>query len=276
MPTGLDLANAQRAVLTIPGAHYGSWDCPHRCNPELWPHCEDCSGSLTAALRNIGIDWGGCLGSFEQARICYAAGGLIPFSVARVTPGALLCQGINQGRGGIPGVDPGHIGVSAGDGLHSYEARGHTAGIGIFRIDSLVWTGCYRARNITYGAAPAPTPQPVPPLAVKDDNDMISMPNTHLTPAGRVATARPIPSRNLVLLEDGARVDGDMPVAGAPASTRWWAPHTGQIPGWQLVGIVRLPAEAAGTPYANGSVVARYEFPNNGGSGTYKTAIVTT
>lgn len=233
-PTGVDFVAAMSDVLSIPGAHYGADDCPHRCNPELWPHCEDCSGSVTAAARRLGLAWANdCLGSFAIAKLGYAAHGVIPYSVAIWKPGALLTQGINQGRGGIPGEDHGHIGMAVGDGIHTLEARGHFAGIGMFYASALHWDGCYFPPGVDMDAVgPSPTPNlpAYAPGTLEDDlMTTIALPASNATPAGQHGIARAVRGAfNFVLLEAGGRLEGDVLIAGSsPTDKRrhYWKPQ---------------------------------------------------
>lgn len=265
--TGHDYVAAHLHAVTIPGAYYGQ--CASRCFPENWPHCTDCSGSTSAALRYVGLGENGCEGSFAQARRCYAAGTEMSVDEAFHTAGAWVFEGINNGRGGIPGQDPGHIGTSVGDGLHSIEARGHWAGIGVFRIDSLVWSGAGMPPGVAKvtGAPPGVT---IPPLAVQEDDTMttIALPgHVGATPSGRYATARPVKAFNFVLLENGARLAGDIATADN-TGRHWWAPPpSAHVPGWQILDIADL------RPLGRQSIAVLFGFPN-GEAGTYEAGII--
>lgn len=262
MPSGHDVVATAVAILNTPGIHYDQ--CGSRCFPENQPHCVDCSGLVSAVDRRIGLDHG-CEGSFAQMRRVYDAGTQLDIETALHTPGAVLAEGINNGRGGIPGQDPGHIGISVGDGTHSLEARGHWAGTGTFFARSLHWTGAGILPGVTAAAGPAPAP--IPPITLEDPMTMIVLPRKPNTPVGRDATARPVKAFNFVLLEDGARLDGDQPVAGS-GDRHWWAPHAGQVPGWQLIDIADL-RPATGEK----ALAVRYGYPN-GDSGTYRANII--
>lgn len=265
MPSGHDVVATAVAILNTPGIHYDQ--CGSRCFPENQPHCVDCSGLTSAVLRRLGLGEHGCEGSFAQMRRVYAAGTQLDIATAFRTPGAVLAEGVNNGRGGIPGVDPGHIGISVGDGVHTLEARGHWAGVGTFAAGSLRWSGAGVLPGISAGAPP-PVPVPLPPLAVQEDPmTMIVLPRKPNTPVGRDATARPVKAFNFVLLEDGARLEGDQAVAGN-GDRHWWAPHAGQVPGWQLIDIADL-RPATGEK----ALAVRYGYPN-GDSGTYRANIV--
>lgn len=172
-PTGQDVVNT--AVTLLHGAHYCA--CEHRCYPENWPHEVDCSGLITADRRHLGlIPATQCDGSFQIMRDVYAAGLQSTLDVARHTPGMVIARGINNGRGGRPGIDPGHIGFTVGDGVHSLEARGHWAGVGLFNIDSLDWSGAGYLPGVNYGpavpGAPPEVKQPLPHVNVFQENAM--------------------------------------------------------------------------------------------------------
>jgi len=153
--------NYELAIAKNDAYRYGSWDCSDRCNPER-SGCADCSGLVCAALRNQGVDVG-CLGSFELARICYSKGGLIPTGVNEY--GSLLFMGINQGRGGIPGVDPGHVGTDLGNG-YVVHALSHKWGILVTPKSWVNWSGHYR--NVWLTGAP-----PKPPIVVPKGRKLI-------------------------------------------------------------------------------------------------------
>lgn len=262
MPTGLDLVRAMSAVLSIPGAHYGADDCPDRCHPEFWPHCEDCSGSICAAVRRAGPDWG-CLGSFAIAQKCHAAGPGVPFDVAVNTPGMMGFQGINEGQGGRPGVDHGHVVLFPGDGVHSLEARGHWSGIGLFVAASLVYDWCGFPPDFTRVGKPS-VAVPMPPLAMEED--AMTMVAIKPMPNGEIATARPVKNFNFVLLESGARLKGDVAINDG-TGRHWWAPPANvRVPGWQIIDV------ADGRAIGRQSIFARYGFPN-GDTGTYEAQI---
>ena len=265
-PTGNDVVRLALATLRIQGVHYGSFDCADRCHPNLYPHCMDCSGFTSFVLNGLGLGVG-CEGSFEQAREAHAAGHGLSTSEALLTPGCFLFQGINEGQGGTPGVDPGHVGISAGDGIHTLEARGHEAGVGSFIGTSLLWDWCGMPAGVTRTSSPPVPPSTVPPLSTSSKEypmTMVALPRSSATLAGRVATARPIPAFNFVLLEDGGRLHGDVPVDPHDNQRHWWAPPADvHVPGMQLIDIT--DGRDAGIQ----AVIARYAFPN-GSTGTYQ------
>lgn len=171
--TGQDIVNT--AITVLRGTHYDQ--CGSRCFPENWPHCVDCSGLVSACLRLNGLGEHGCEGSFAIMRRVYGANLELSIDQARHVPGAVLALGVNNGRGGIPGVDPGHIGISVGDGIHSLEARGHWAGVGMFTIDSIGrWDGAGMLPEVAYGTVigqPAPPSiMPLPPVRSFQENTM--------------------------------------------------------------------------------------------------------
>ncbi len=280
MPTGTDVVREALKVFAIPGVHYGSWDCPHRCSPDVAPHCVDCSGLTSYVLNKLGLNEG-CTGSFLQAIECHRAGTGMSIDQAFRTPGALLFQGKNEGQGGIPGKDPGHVGISAGDNVHSLEARGHYSGVGVFQARSLIWQ--YAAMPVGVTAAhpipnPPPGPQPPPmpiPSPVQEDRPMtmIALPTTKYTPPGQVPTAIPAPGFNFVLLESGARLVGDVPVdkTGHDHTRHWWAPPPeAQVPGWQIVDIADLRQYPE---HKENAIVVTYANPDGSRAGTYKAQI---
>lgn len=275
--TGFDVVRESVRVFLTPGVHYGSFDCPHRCRPDQAPHCVDCSGLTSYVLNKLGVPFraSDCTGSFQQARELHAAGRGMSVEKAMRTPGALLFQGVNEGQGGIPGVDPGHVGFSAGDGFHTLEARGHYSGVGVFYRLPSAWDWAGMPVGVENVVKPVPVP-PAPivlPDVVTVQNEetltMIVLPNTATTPHGEVATARAVPELDLILLESGARLKDDQPVAGDKSGTKrfWVPPKAAQVPGWNLLGIADLRASA------EKAIVARYGFPN-GDTGTYKAQLV--
>jgi hypothetical protein len=225
----------------------------------------DCSGFTSYVLNSLGVG-DGCEGSFAQSRRCHAAGTGLAFDTALSTPGAMLFQGVNEGQGGQPGVDPGHVGFALGDGVHSLEARGHWSGVGMFVARSLVWQYAAMPPHVSRATAPSP-PAPLPPSPVSplggDHMGMIALPVVpNVTLKGRVPTARAVPSFNFVLLEDGARLKGDTPVKAGDPQRHWWAPvPSAQIPGWQIIDVCDMRP-------ARQSLAVRYGYPD-GSSGTY-------
>lgn len=280
MAIGADVVARGWDILGIRPIRYGSWDCYARCNPWV-SHCMDCSGFTSAILNSLGVG-AGCEGSFFQARRFHAAGTGMPFEQAINTPGAFGFQGVNEGEGGVPGVDEGHVVVFVGDGLHTIEARGHWAGVGMFLARSLVYSWCGMPPGvfdpISVPVPPTPSPVPLPPLAVQEESNMtmLAFPPTKLgTPTGRVATARAVRGYNFVLLENGARLHNDLPVdgTGADKSRHWWAPSNvhAEIPGAQIVDIADLRVRADGMTTENAIAVA-YATPS-GSIVTYKEQI---
>lgn len=262
--TGHDVVAVALRTLQISGVHYGSFDCADRCQPNLWPHCMDCSGFTSYVLNSLGVG-DGCEGSFAQSRRCHAAGTGLNIEIALGTPGAMLFQGVNEGQGGTPGVDPGHVGFALGDGEHSLEARGHWSGVGMFYARSLVWQYAAMPPGVSRASAPSPkplpNPSPVTPLG-GIHMGMIALPAQPATLKGRVPTARAVPGFNFVLLEDGGRLKGDVPVKAGDPQRHWWAPpKEHQIPGWQIIDVADM------RPHLN-ALAVRYAYPN-GDSGTY-------
>ena len=284
MPTGLDVVREALKVFAIPGVHYGSYDCPHRCRPDQYPHCVDCSGLTSYVLNTLGLNEG-CTGSFEQSIECHRAGTGMSIDDAFRTPGALLFQGINEGQGGVPGRDPGHVGISMGDNLHSLEARGHWSGVGVFYARSLIWQ--YAAMPVGVSRqpipqplppGPQPPPMPVPNLATEETNvTMVALPTTKSTPPGQVPTAIPVRTFNFVLLESGARLIGDVAVdkTGKDLSRHWWAPTLADAPlavrtGWQIQDITDLRQYPE---HHENAIVVTYSNPDGSRAGTYKAQI---
>lgn len=130
-----------------------------RCDP-LHSGYADCSGLVVAGLRSqgVGID---CTGSFMLARICHANGTGIPFSQARNTRGALLFMGINEGQGGRPGIDPGHVAIVSRPGV-TVEARNRRAGILYGPTDNRGWNYCAMPPWFRNQPGPGPAPAPGP------------------------------------------------------------------------------------------------------------------
>lgn len=279
MTTGTDVVREGFQILGIRPIRYGSWDCSARCNPWV-SHCMDCSGFTSAILNALNIG-AGCEGSFFQSRRFHAAGTGMPFEQAINTPGAFGFQGINEGQGGTPGVDEGHVVVFVGDGVHTIEARGHWAGVGLFNARSLVYTWCGMPPGafdpISVPVPPVPSPVPLPRLAVQEESNMsmLALPHSMGTQAGRVPTARAVRAYNFVLLENGARLHNDIPVdgTGADKSRHWWAPSSvhADIPGAQIVDIADLRVTAAGMTPENALAIA-YATPS-GAIVTYKEQI---
>jgi hypothetical protein len=112
-------------------------------------------------LRTQGVDLG-CQGSFWLASECHRHGGQLSIADGINTYGALLFMGINEGRGGVPGRDPGHVATSLGNG-YVVHALSHRHGILVTPASWCRWTGAYRNVWMT-GSTPGPTPQPPPPL----------------------------------------------------------------------------------------------------------------
>jgi len=275
--TGSDIVRQASALLDIPGIHYGSFDCIHRCLPDQPPHCVDCSGltsRVQALLLLVADDF--CIGSFEQARLCHQANTGLPFSLAVNTPGAFGFQGINEGQGGRPGIDPGHIVVFVGDGIHTLEARGHASGVGMFFASSLRFDYCAMPPNVArvpQGTPPTPTPLPT---FVNQENPMgmVPLPATNATPATKVATARAVPNFNFVLLENGGRLIGDTPVdpSGVDRTRHYWLPPVAdRIPGWTIIDVADLRTLGKGMAPEN-AIVVTFADPS-GAVQSYKAAI---
>lgn len=273
-PTGADVVRTAARIVAQPGLRYGSFDCTDRCHPNL-SGCCDCSGLTSDTLALLGVGQG-CEGSFAQSRRFHAAHTGLPYSQAIWTPGAFGFQGINEGQGGIPGKDEGHVGIFVGDGIHTLEARSHFAGVGMFYAASLRWDWCGMPVGVTRaGSSAQPSPTPNAPAAsgltaTEETTTMIALPPSATTPKGEVGTARAVPELNLVLLESGGRLDGDVPVAGDKSGTKhyWAPPASAAVPGWHLLGIADMRPVTG-----EHAIVARFGFPN-GDTGTYKTAIV--
>lgn len=157
MVAGIELVRAFDTLIATYHPHYGF---ANRCRPDQWPHQCDCSGTTTYLLNRVGIAHG-CDGSFAQAREIHAHGSRLTIEQAAHTPGAFLFRGINEGQGGIPGVDHGHVGISRGDGLHSLEGRSHASGVGQFNLWSLDWDYAGMWPGVT--ASLQQPPPPVPP-----------------------------------------------------------------------------------------------------------------
>lgn len=265
---------------------------PGRCDPRRSGYT-DCSGSICALNAYVGGHDFGCTGSFSltrQAHDLVRRGAIRALSIedALHVPGALLSQGANEGQGALDGskdgVWPGHIGTAWGDGRTTWEARGTRAGVGLFVAGSLRWDwACEPWPWLADSGAPtSPKPRDVAyaNAGALEDDDMLLMPPTRLTPKGRVPSARAIPEFNFVLLEDGARLVGDHPV-GDPADTRahfWAPPKEAEVPGWQLVGVMRVTrAQCAAHKLSekpHGYVILRYQYPNQK-TGTYAAVVAT-
>lgn len=261
-PTGVDVVRAASQIL--PGTHYGSTDCAHRCHPEWAPHCCDCSGLTSSVFRRIGLvgaDY--CTGSFQQAIDSHRAGGGMSIEEARHTPGAGLWRGKNQGQGGIPGQDPGHVGISVGDGVHSLEARGHWAGNGLFLLDSLVWDFAGMFAGVVRASGPTTEPLPKPPPELEDPMGMVAFP-PKVKGQSEIPTARAVKGFNFVLLENGARLKGDVAINDG-TGRHWWAPpQDAAVANWQIIDVVDLHPVTG-----EHAIGVMYGFPN-GDTGTYK------
>lgn len=126
------VAFAER-IANGPYRYYAGGD---RCNP-LASGLSDCSGLVVASARAAGVTID-CTGSFSLAQRCHAAHTGVSLDVARATRGALLFKGINEGQGGRPGIDSGHVAISEGDGT-TVEARNSRAGILFGPFDGRGW-----------------------------------------------------------------------------------------------------------------------------------------
>lgn len=149
------------ALLTQVARHIYYEQGPGRCHPDQSGY-SDCSGFTSFGMNQAGIPWD-CDGSFDQARRGHQAGTGLSIDEARHTRGAWLFEGMNEGQGGIPGVDPGHVSTSLGDG-RTVEARGHSSGVGIFTFDSLRWDWACKPPGLGgFDQQPAPNPGPGTP-----------------------------------------------------------------------------------------------------------------
>lgn len=256
----------------------------HRCHPFDPPYTTDCSGSGCAILAHLGEDIG-CLGSFAMSRRAHQLGLGISIEEARRTPGAMLFIGPNEGQGaldgsldGAPGV-PGHVGYSVGNGTHTVEARGHSAGVGYFIWNSLRWDWASKPfPEITTTAYQPPADMPLANAQTEqDDAAMILMPNTKWTPPNELGRARIIRPFNFVLLESGAKVIGSHDINGNPATAFWAPPKKDEIPGWQIEGCFTVPRDQCKQhgmkeePW--GYLTLVYSVPD-GSTRTYSTPIV--
>jgi hypothetical protein len=264
MTTGRDLVNV---CIDLYNHHQPQWYSQQdpRCDPIDTRHA-DCSGGICWAMdaNNAHHDWPGddCSNSWLMSQEAHRLNLGITREKALVTPGAAFSIGADEGQTNVNRL--GHVGLLVGDGHHTFEWRGRYAGLGIFDIESHYRIDYYfLLPGIDYST---PTPAPVPiPKQEQHPMGMIVLPNTDLTPKGRVATAVEDFKRNRVLLEDGARLGGDHAIDGA-ATEHWWAPGPeNQIPGWSLVGIA--PIIVPGQKYPS-QIVVRYAWGDDNG-GTY-------
>lgn len=258
MATGQDLVNVTLELFRTHLPWYSQ--AGDRCHPEWTGHC-DCSGLLCWAQNKVGIPYP-CTNSWEMAKQGHREWLGISVEEAFHTPGAWLIQGANQGQTNIN--NHGHIGMSAGDGHHTLEARGRYAGVGVFWLSSLRWDYAMIPPGINrVSAAPPPKPIPKP----KDNPmGMLVLPNTKTTPIGRGATARADTKHNRVALEDGARLVGDH-ASDAGKSERWWAPPAdAAIPGWTIVDVAAIPGGVF-SKYPK-KILVRYAWGEDNG-GTY-------
>lgn len=121
---------AAYGTLNIPGIHYQV--CGTRCRPDLPPHCEDCSGTMSYALHVAKVVTPApCMTAATLAAWCRQAGTTMSVAQAHATAGALVFLG---GTGGEH-----HVAVSTGDG-RVFAARGvhETPHIGFtpFNVDA--------------------------------------------------------------------------------------------------------------------------------------------
>lgn len=162
MPPSWQITEFVNFLDTLAAGNYYYSQGAGRCDP-LSSGYADCSGAVVAAARHVGVTID-CTGSFAISRMCHAAGTGIGTDEARNTRGALLFLGENEGQGGIPGVDPGHIATSSGDGT-IVEARNHNAGILITPYDFFGgWA--YHALPPWFPATSDTPPSPMPPPEV--------------------------------------------------------------------------------------------------------------
>jgi hypothetical protein len=180
MASGQDLVATVRSLLNnTPGLHYENTS-DRRCHPDQSPHEVDCSGLVSWALTELGVGHG-CENSWGQAQRCHAAHTGLTIDDALHTPGALLFQGANEGQTSVN--NRGHIAIALGDGVHTAEARGHIAGVGIFNGLGRNWDYAAMPPDITPGPGPG-----VPPPPANNDEEL----EVHYLPGQPDATFRPI------------------------------------------------------------------------------------
>src|SRR6185369_3756149 len=127
---------------------------------------------------------------------------------------------------------------------------------GVFNAGSLRWDWAAKVPNVTYGGSNPTVPVPVLSTKRLEKNlTMIALTPTAGTQAGRVASARPVPEFNFVLLEDGGRLQGDVQI---DAHRHWWAPPNlnKEIPGAQIIDVADL--RTMPPPYRENAIAVRY------------------
>ena len=155
----------------IAAGNYYYYQGAGRCDP-LRSGYADCSGLVVASLRRVGIAIEST-GSFALARMGHAADAGLSITEGRRTRGALCYIGTNEGQGGRPGIDPGHVAISRWDGT-TVEARNRRAGIGIFDYDNRGWD--WVGRNHWTSTTPTPPePTPTPPPEEAEVMDIVAV-----------------------------------------------------------------------------------------------------
>lgn len=160
----------------IAAGPYYYYQGPGRCDP-LNSGYADCSGQVVASYRHIGFDMV-CTGSFQLAIWAHQEHRGISYDQARSTRGALCWIGINEGQGGVPGRDPGHIGWSLGNGL-TCEARNSRVGIVIADFDWRGWDYFALPPFLNYSAVvePEQPEKPEPPKRKRKMNFFYTVPD---------------------------------------------------------------------------------------------------
>lgn len=266
---GSDLVRETMQMFNLTHPLYYSQSEPRNVPPVV--HHVDCSGLCCWAMNKCGLIYPES-NSWMMAQQGHHLGLGMSVPDALKTPGAWLIQGANEGQTDIN--SRGHIVIAVGDGIHSLEARGHTAGVGIFIAASLWWDYAMMPPGVVKDSALPAVVKPTPSDNFDPEVEVpVWMPSSRATPTGEVATARCVPSMNLILLEGGARVAGDHPVMkdGKPVHGKhyWTQPPSARVPGQQCVGMIDHRMN-----HGELALSLLMEFPN-GDSGTYKTDILT-
>ena len=263
MATGLDLVHAELQLIN--NVHPWYSQLGDRCHPDWTHHC-DCSGLQCWALNHVGVGFP-CSNSFAMAQYGHQHGLGISREKAATTPGTWFVIGANEGQTDFN--NHGHIGLLVGDGVHTIEARGHIAGVGVFTLSSLGWIDYFMyAPGINYKTDAIPPT--VTPKRWRGEGEMIPLPQSH-TSGTRGAFAVADFTHNRIQLIGGGRLAGDQPDPhGHPGMKYWIPPAKAWVPGMQLVGIGDGRLDAG---ERENVIVAAYQYPN-GDIGTYRATIL--
>lgn len=267
MPTGLDLV---KAILAMHARYQPTYDnsSERRCHPDEWPHVEDCSGVLCWG-QNAVVGPFPCTNTWAMATLGHQQNLTIPVEEAFDIPGMWLFQGANEGQTNIN--NEGHGGITIGDGAHTYEARGHYAGTGIYLRDSQDWDYAM----VPPGVQKVPAPGPAPTVEVTKRRvpvSMVRLPPSSTTNVGRVPSVRADFEHNGAVCEDGARLKGDQePTWTDDHRVRIWRPaKEDRKPGMTIIEVGDLRHDDGdGCPAEADTLFSRWALPN-GTTATYK------